>query len=120
MREDSNPRYLFSMPVFKTGTLNHSDTHPLIKQLKYVLLPTRQNLRFSRNRLLYFVFFFCFFLIFFLQKKEQEMKFCKRPLFLEKKNTKNISHFLCRKKPGRIHQSNGSPFFYKEKREAII
>ena len=30
MREDSNPRYLFSMPVFKTGTLNHSDTHPKI------------------------------------------------------------------------------------------
>ena len=35
MREDSNPRYRLGMPVFKTGTLNHSDTHPLV--LLYVM-----------------------------------------------------------------------------------
>ena len=28
MREDSNARYQLVMPVFMTGTLNHSDTHP--------------------------------------------------------------------------------------------
>ena len=36
MREDSNPRSHRGMPVFKTGTLNHSDTHPSMQSMETI------------------------------------------------------------------------------------
>ncbi len=47
MREDSNPRYFFSMPVFKTGTLNHSDTHPT-PLCSFFFVEKRQKLLFFK------------------------------------------------------------------------
>lgn len=54
-RWDSNPRSLSESPVFKTGSLNHSDTSP--KQLSDSFIITR--------RLAFVKHFFNFFQIFF-------------------------------------------------------
>ena len=62
-RWDSNPRPLSESPVFKTGSLNHSDTSPrLLEQY------TIQSYDMSRE-------FFCFFLFPLSQKLTHWLQF---------------------------------------------
>ena len=43
MRENSNPWYQLGMPVFKTGTLNYSDTHPFAQVGVYNVIESKKK-----------------------------------------------------------------------------